>query len=113
MGAGRQRARTSAFPDSHLKKKEGRPFLPPQDFARGGAPAPHLRCFAQLFSLPARFQDTNSPIVDPPVLEAGCLYASTSVRDASSPTARMLRPTFFSSWFILMILKSCSWPGSR
>src|SRR5205823_421854 len=49
----------------------------------------------------------------PPVLEAGCLYASTSVREASSPTARILSPTFFSSWFILMILKSCSWPGSR
>src|SRR5205807_8820595 len=88
-------------------------FLAAPCFSRARAPAPHLRSFAQLFSLPARFQDTNSPIVDPPVLEAGCLYASTSVREASSPTARILSPTFFSSWFILMILKSCSWPGSR
>src|SRR5207244_7971506 len=50
----------------------------------------------QPFSLPARFQFISSPIVDP-VLEEGCLYASTSVREASSPTARMLSPTFFSS----------------
>ena len=27
----------------------------------------------------------------------GCVYDSTSCREASSPTARMLRPTFFSS----------------
>jgi hypothetical protein len=60
----------------------------------------------------SRFQFTSSPIVDP-VLDAGCLYASTSVREASSPAARMLSPTFFSSGLILMILKSCSLPGSR
>ena len=34
--------------------------------------------------------------------------SSTSARLASSPTARRLRPTFFSSWFILTILNSCS-----
>src|SRR5579864_422430 len=64
------------------------------------------------FSFPARFQDISSPMVDP-VLDAGCLYDSTSERDASSPAARMLSPTFFSSGLILMILKSCSAPGSR
>jgi hypothetical protein len=27
----------------------------------------------QLFSPPARFQDTSSPMVEPPVLDTGCL----------------------------------------